>query len=184
MRTAVIAAGVLGAVVVAGCGSSATPGAKPPSSPSTTPVAALRVQDGGAGICLQSVTVPTDFGYWRAVLTATQSLRITGVGVGAGADVTVHGGLALALTGSAVSAGIAHWPMSGPGELRHEVNWSARKGLIGVHLKAGQVVLPLIHVNAQPDGHLDTADVRYRTDAGLDGVAVMTESLRLSRETC
>lgn len=184
MRAALFVPAALALLVLSGCGSAPSAG-RPPSPSVSPPPGALLVQEAGSGVCLQSVTSVSDFGYWRGVLKATEGLRITAVRVASGHGITARGGIGTKVLGPVTGAGISNWPMSGPGKvLRREVDWATRTGLVGLHLGAGHSVLPIVHVRTEPDGQLDSLAFSYRTDAGHVGTAVMNASLRFSRETC
>lgn len=183
MRSAVLALALLGAVSVAGCGSS-TPAAAPPT-PTPTPSSILEVSGSGLGVCLPPIVGQGDFGYWNGELTATQALEITAVKAGTGSGVQVRGGTGVRVVRPVTGgSAIAPWPMSNPGPLAHEVSWATRSGLLGLRMKAGETVLPIIHLHTAPGSQLDTVDVDFRTTAGQTGTAVLNVLFKHSRETC
>ncbi len=183
MRSAVLALAVLGAVFVAGCGAS-TPAAAPPT-PTVTASSVLRVSGSGLGVCLPQIVGQGEFGYWNGELTATQALEITAVKVHAGSEVQLRGGTGVRVIRPVTGgSGLAPWPMSSPGRLAHEVSWPTRSGLLGLRMTAGETVLPILHLHAQPGSRLDTVEFGYRTTAGQTGTAVLSVFFKLSRETC
>lgn len=176
---------LLGAASVAGCGSSIPAAAPPTPTLSVTASSVLRVSGSGLGVCLPQIVGQGDFGYWNGELTATQALEITGVKVGTGSDVQLRGGTGVRVIRPVTGgSGLAPWPMSGPGRLAHEVSWATRAGLLGLRMKAGETVLPIIHLHAQPGSRLDTVEFDYRTTGGQTGSAVLSVFFKLSRETC
>lgn len=127
-----------------------------------------------------------DFGYWNGELTAAQPLEITSVKLDAGSAVQLRGGTGVPVIRPVTGgSGLAPWPMSGPGaRLAHEVSWASRSGLLGLRMKAGETVLPILHVHAQPGSQLDTVEFGYRTTGGQTGTAVLSVYFKLSREAC
>lgn len=182
--SALLATGAL-----AGCGgdettpATGTPGAVVPTAtptvaptPTPSPSATLDVDHalravhvGGQIDCLDASAGRVEVGLWTSRLQASvpltvQDLRAIGTGV------RVVGAVAVRDRKSDLHPdGVSDWPPTG---MNQDFDWAARTNLKGLHLDAGEEVVPVLHLVSSGGGTLDSVEVTFSIDAGDVGSSV------------
>lgn len=165
-------------------GTPTAPASSTPSTvPTTTPSPAGRlsfVPPGGTVDCLEDVRDATDVGLWGGKLTASAPLKIVDI-VATSKGVRFAGGLAVPLLDPDFHTSIASdWPPEAPDRATAKgIDWKARTGLAGLHLDAGENVLPVWHLVGKPGAHVADLRVSYVLD-GVDDRRTVVVPLNLS----
>ncbi|MCZ4498015.1 MAG: hypothetical protein JWQ74_568 [Marmoricola sp.] len=116
---------------------------------------------GGQISCADATAGRVEIGMWTDRLKAVVPLTIDGVRV-TGGGARVVGVVATTARKPRLSlAGISDWP---PTKMSADFDWKARTDLVGLHLGAGEEIVPVLHVVARRGSRLDGLEVTYSVD--------------------